>query len=168
MTSENWKPVVGYEDKYLVSDWGNIFSIRANRKLSLKRNHDGYLRIQLWNKQVNQYRSVHVIEMEAFIQKPYDGAVVNHIDGNKHNNHLSNLEWVSQLENIQHAWASGLSTRKNHGKIVYIHDSTNHVYAYGNATETSEILGKSYSVIALYAKHNKTVRGLTYSYNFNL
>lgn len=168
MIKKEWKPIVGYEDKYLISNYGDVFSIRANRELSLKHNHDGYLRIQLWNKQVNQYRSVHILVMEAFTDKPFDKAVVNHKDGNKQNNKLDNLEWVTQKENIKHAWNSGLSNRKNHGKIVYIHNGDNHVYSYGNASETSEILGKSFSAVAMYARQNKTVKGLTYSYDYNL
>lgn len=165
---EIYKPVLGYEDKYLVSNHGNIKSISRGRILSPKNNHDGYLRIQLWRNSKCEYRSIHVIVMEAFSKKPFENAVVNHINGVKYDNRLENLEWVTQKENIGHAWKTGLNKRVNKGRPVYIKDLGGHIYSYGNATMTSEALGYSFSLIAKYARENKQVKGLTYSYDYNL
>lgn len=165
---EVYKPVLGYEDKYLVSNHGNIKSISRGRILSPKNNHDGYLRIQLWKNNKCEFRSIHVIVMEAFSKKPFTNAVVNHINGLKYDNRLSNLEWLTQKENIGHAWKTGLNQRSRKGKPVYITDLSGHVYSYGNATMTSEVFGCSYSGIARYARENKQVKGLRYSYNYNL
>lgn len=165
---EVYKPVLGYENKYLVSNCGNVKSISRGRILSPKNNHDGYLRIQLWKNNKCEFRSIHVLVMEAFSRKPFANAVVNHINGLKYDNRIENLEWLTQKENIRHAWKTGLNKRVNKGKPVYIEDLAGHVYSYGNATITSEVFGCSFSLIAKYARENKQVKGLTYSYNYNL
>lgn len=165
---EIYKPVLGYEDKYLVSNRGNIKSISRGRILTPKNNYDGYLRIQLWRNSKCEFRSIHVIVMEAFSIKPFTNAVVNHINGLKYDNRIENLEWLTQKENIAHAWKTGLNQRVNRGKPVYIKDLSGHVYSYGNATMTSEVFGCSNGSISNYARENKQVKGLTYSYDYNL
>jgi len=110
---EIWKPVINYEDKYLVSNLGNIKSIKRNKVLSPKVNWDGYLRIQLWRNNKNKYASIHKLVAESFLEKPLgNNIVVNHKNGVKNDNRLENLEWVTQQENIQHAWKNGLASAK--------------------------------------------------------
>jgi hypothetical protein len=74
-----------------------------------------------------------LIVAEAFIENPKGLPEVNHIDGNKCNNDISNLEWCSRQENITHAWATGLSTRemnKGKGMTLYL----------GTCVKTGEVL----------------------------
>lgn len=57
-----------------------------------------------------QCRKVHREVALAFIPNPYNLPEVNHIDGDKHNNHVSNLEWVTHQQNVQHSFDTGLKT----------------------------------------------------------
>lgn len=94
---------------YAVSSDGSIYSLRRGRKLSPKRNWDGYLRVQLWDHGDCQFVSIHRLVAEAFIPNPEGKPFVNHINGVKSDNRVGNLEWCTQKENIGHAWETGLS-----------------------------------------------------------
>lgn len=109
------KAVKGYEGRYEVTENGEVISlIKGARNKSgykiLKHwlEKDGYHTITLWkNRKPKQFR-VHRLVAEAFIPNPSRLAQVNHIDGNKDNNAVSNLEWVSLEENIRHAYEIGI------------------------------------------------------------
>ena len=113
--TEIWKPIPGYEGVYSASNKGNIRRDTKNRlmKLSINRNN-GYVYTQLSKNGVAKTRRVHVLVMAAF--KPvnkrpgYDkDFTIDHIDGNKTNNNLDNLEWVTQSENQLRAYALGIN-----------------------------------------------------------
>lgn len=112
--------ILARNPNYGVTEDGKVFSVARNCELSPKRNHDGYLRIQLWEHGKCQFVSIHRLVAEAFIPNPDNKPFVNHIDGDKQNNRVENLEWCTQQENIKHAWATGLSkSHKNmNGKPV--------------------------------------------------
>ncbi len=96
---------------YAVNKDGQVYSLRRGHVLNPKRNHDGYLRIQLYSVNGCEFVSIHRLIAETFIPNPESKPFVNHIDGNKQNNRVSNLEWCTQKENIAHAWENGLSHR---------------------------------------------------------
>lgn len=115
---EQWKPVKGFEGKYIVSNLGNVMSLprtilnRLGREytvdgftLSKRISDTGYENVYLGN---SASKSVHRLVAEAFVQNPNRFSEVNHIDGNKKNNCASNLEWVTHSENIKHALETGL------------------------------------------------------------
>lgn len=114
--NEIWKPIVKFEDRYEVSSLGRVRSLQDNhgkdrinlKKLSLSWNKQ-YLQVQLFHKNKNNHRLVHRLVAEAFIPNPDSKPYINHIDGNKFNNHVSNLEWCTQQENVQHAYNTGLN-----------------------------------------------------------
>jgi len=111
-----WRDVVGFEGLYRVSEYGEIESQGAYIK-SRNGKHvnahptttSNYLYVKLWkgNKMFNC--SVHRLVAAAFVDNPEGKPIVNHKDGNKRNNHYSNLEWVTHSENHKHAFATGLS-----------------------------------------------------------
>lgn len=121
---EEFRNIVGYEGLYQVSNLGNIKSLERTktnhskyqlvngRILKSSINHKGYVYVILYKNNKQKGYLVHRLVAEAFIPNPENKPQVNHIDGNKLNNHVSNLEWVSQQENMQHALSNGLKMTK--------------------------------------------------------
>ena len=104
-----------FGNRYIVTEDGRIFCMRFHKGQSwglLKPYLDpharcgGYYRVNI----NGRTRDVHRLVAEAFLGQPKPGFEVNHKDGNKLNNHVSNLEWVTHLENVQHAYRTGLIT----------------------------------------------------------
>ena len=107
------KDIVGYEGLYKISHTGKVKSVRSKKWIRPYLNKDGHLKIYLWKNGKGQKYYVHRLVAIHFIPNPNNYAIVNHIDGKKKNNHVKNLEWCTQSENIQHAWDNGLFNRKN-------------------------------------------------------
>lgn len=120
---EIWKDVIGYESEYAISNTGRLLS--KGRKVSsnmdgfdfmktvvekIKRPclQDGYLRIGLSKNKNTICRLIHTLVAIHFVPNPYNKEQVNHEDGNKLNNNDWNLKWATQLENIKHAYDTGL------------------------------------------------------------
>lgn len=99
---------------YYILESGEIYSEITNKVLSVQLDKDGYEKVRLISTDGKRHRySVHRLMLENF--KPCDNMQelqVNHIDGNKRNNNLSNLEWVTPSENIKHAHKIGLKNQK--------------------------------------------------------
>ena len=95
---------------YLVDDEGFIYSKRFKKKLTPKENWDGYQRIQIWKDNKCHMIGWHRVIAETWIPNPENKPFVNHIDGNKSNNDLRNLEWASRKRNCDHAYSTGLRT----------------------------------------------------------
>jgi hypothetical protein len=109
--NEIWKPAFGFEEYFLISNQGNIFSKRTNKILKQNIQGTGYSCIVT---RLNGRQSkaicirIHRIVALSFIDNPNDLPEVNHKDGNKLNNSTLNLEWVSSSENKFHAYETGL------------------------------------------------------------
>ena len=93
---------------YDVSNLGNVLNRKTKRLLKPFLN-DRYLVVDLFDNTVRQRVAVHRMVAIAFIENPENKEFVNHIDGNKVNNRVDNLEWVTASENATHAVATGLS-----------------------------------------------------------
>lgn len=116
--SESWLPVVGYEGLYEVSDQGKVASLPTfyKRRIILKSwRQKGYEYVALVKDNKKKNKRVHIVVMEAFTDYRSDGTnkekTIDHIDGNKANNKLENLEVVTMSENIKRAWKNGLCKR---------------------------------------------------------
>lgn len=98
---ETWKPVVGYEELYEVSDQGRVRSLKFGKEKILKpwKDRGGYLKVSLCKDGHKKYLFVHRLVADAFIQNPNNLKTVNHKDEVKTNNVASNLEWMSQKDN---------------------------------------------------------------------
>jgi len=120
---EIWKPVRGYEDRYLVSNLGRVKSLDYLQKnpmsndMSLHKgvmmktyiDRDGYVRTGLrdYRKGIKKMFTVHRLVAMSFIPNPKKLPCVNHKDNNKTNNFISNLEWISWYGNIQYKISCG-------------------------------------------------------------
>lgn len=164
MKKEIWKPVKGYEKYYEVSSNGEVRRLtkKTNHKcgyailkpMMLKQQKDriGYLAITLQHNNVRKTFKVHRLVAEAFIPNPEGKVEVNHIDGNKQNNCVSNLEWVSHKENINHAVNNNLFNMKTvfqydlKGNLLKVWKSTMDIernLGIKNTNVSSVCLGKS-------------------------
>ena len=118
---EIWKDIKEYEGLYQVSNLGNIKSLRRNKLIKYSKDNKGYLRTSLAKNGINRTVKVHRIVAQAFINNDENKPQVNHKNGNKTDNNVENLEWVSNQENQNHSWNTGLRKKgKEHwsyGKI---------------------------------------------------
>lgn len=122
---EIWKDIKNYEGLYQVSNLGNVRSLDRIRK---QFNHNGiatvkykgrilkkqlqkrtgYHTVTLYNNRKAKIKSVHRLVAEAFLENKNKYPVINHIDGNKQNNNVNNLEWCTQSHNVKESYRLGL------------------------------------------------------------
>lgn len=105
--TEEWKDIESYEGFYKISSRGNVFSVRRNKILKPYVVH-GYYAIELNKNGITHKYLVHRLVAMAFLENKLQKTEVNHIDGNKSNNNLNNLEWCTSQENSLHAINNGL------------------------------------------------------------
>ena len=118
--SEIWKDIQGYEGLYQVSNLGRVRSyLKLNGRgldknphiLTPKVDKDGYFEFNLRKNKTSKYFRCHRLVAQAFIDNAENEPQVNHINGIKTDNRVENLEWVSVIENIHHAFATGLRVK---------------------------------------------------------
>lgn len=103
-----WKPVEGFEDKYLVSNTGLVYGIKRKHLLKQQTAHNKYKRVMLSIAQnMMKFEWVHRLVAKAFCEGYFEGAEVNHIDSDGSNNNCYNLEWVTHTANVHHSISSG-------------------------------------------------------------
>lgn len=118
---ESWKDIEGYEGMYQVSNTGKVKSVKRTaslrkihsrlvierlRKLAISK--DGYIMVYLNKNGSVKGCYVHRLVGLAFLNNPDAKKEINHIDGNKTNNNITNLEWCTPSENMRHAFSTGL------------------------------------------------------------
>lgn len=138
---EIWKDIKDYEGLYQVSNFGNVKSLprktnnQYNKGIIMKQMiYRGYSKVQLNKNGKIKWFAVHRLVAQAFLPNLDNKPQVNHIDGNKLNNNLSNLEWVTGSENQLHSYRilKNTPSMKNHygsnhvaSKIIYQFDKNN-------------------------------------------
>lgn len=143
MTKELWKPVDSYEESYEVSNFGRIRGINTCI-LSPQKTKKGYLRVQLYKDGKRQSCDLHRVIAIAFITNLYNKKEVNHIDNNRSNNVLSNLEWVTSVENRHHCVKQGRHNQgeKQHSAKLRVED----ILEIKSSTASGFSLSKKYGV----------------------
>jgi len=97
---EIWKPVVGYEGLYEVSNFGAVRNVRRKHNIKLRINSGGYYHVYLNRDGIMKTVSVHRLVAMAFIPNPENKPCVDHINTNKQDNSVTNLRWVTHKENM--------------------------------------------------------------------
>ena len=113
---DNWKTIEGVNDKYMVSDKGEVKSLffKEPRNLKASNTKNGYKSVSLQIGKTVKKKYVHRLVAENFL---IGKGVVNHIDGDKTNNRATNLEWCTSSQNNQHAWDTGLVSKEKRSKL---------------------------------------------------
>ena len=124
-----WKDVEGFEGLYKVSSEGVLIGTpRKGTKGGVAKQYKmshGYMEYHLYKNNIRYHRTVHRLLANHFIPNPENKPFINHIDGNRANNSLENLEWVTNGENVQHAMRSGrldISGEKHHNVKLTDHE----------------------------------------------
>ena len=122
---------IGFSN-YDINEKGEVYSHKVNKILSQQISNNGYLVVSITDDKNQRYRlKVHRLLMRVFKpHKDWESLTVNHIDGDKLNNSLSNLEWSTMAEQNLHALSLGL--RKTYRKDIYSKVATEHQKLYSN------------------------------------
>lgn len=116
-----WKDIKGYEGLYKISNTGEIYSIISN-KILRKNIRNTYYIIQLTKNKMRKSFQIHRLVAEAFIPNPKNKPIINHINYNRLDNCVNNLEWCTQKENVEYS-----KERMKHRKNI-THSNTGEKY----------------------------------------
>lgn len=141
MEKEIWKPIKDYEGLYEVSTLGQVRSLRKGAILLPQNDNTGYVRVSL---PVIGKKHIHRIVAETFLPNQANKRCVNHIDNNKLNNAVSNLEWVTHKENSQHTVRQGRFHK--HGMTSSSKLTPKDVIEIRNSNEKQKVLAIIYKV----------------------
>jgi hypothetical protein len=106
-----WRTIPEFPN-YEVNENGDVRSYRIGKNISPMMNRSGYYKLNIWHNGKLYSRLVHRLVAQAFISNPDDKPQINHIDSDKSNNHVSNLEWVTQKENMKHRTYNEVNTKR--------------------------------------------------------
>lgn len=185
MQEEIWKDIKGYEGSYQVSNLGRVKSISrviktknnyrhiTGRILKFNKNKWGYTLVYI----ISKNYAVHRLVASAFIPNPNNLPQVNHIDGDKDNNCVNNLEWCTASFNLKEAYRLGLKkpTRPNLGKSGKLNAISKTVYQFdknGNFVKSYDSVREAYRQTKIYYKcisdcclgNQKTAGGYIWKY----
>lgn len=148
---KEWKEIRGYENKYIISNYGEIISLPRYKKNNSKLQYvepkeilrytnstNGYVYVQLCKDGDCKNIRLHRLVAETFIPNPRNLPQVNHKDGNKENNCVNNLEWCTNQENVKHAYKIGLAKSKNKIKVNQYDLNGKFIKQYNSLTEASK------------------------------
>jgi hypothetical protein len=141
--------------KYLIVEDGRIYSVYTAEYIKPTITKKGYLHVDLiTDDHTHGDTLVHRLVAKAYLGEPMDcNAQVNHIDGNKANNHISNLEWCSPSENLLHAVATGLYSNKMRRCKISTDDGVTWT-KFASFAEASRNVGISTSSLSICALKN--------------
>ena len=137
-----------FNPKYIISNKGFVISlVRKFHLLNIRRDKNGYVHYYIRDLSAGKRKDfkAHRLVAEYFIDNPNDYPIVNHIDGNKANNHIENLEWCTYSQNNIHAYKNGLNTSKKK-------QCTINGINYESITEAANKLGVSRKTIHNWSK----------------
>lgn len=161
MLEEIWKDIEGFEGLYEVSSWGRVKNSRRGNFLKISNTNNGYLQVGLFKNGKRTKHRVHRLVAQAFIPNPQNKPQVNHIDEDKENNRVENLEWCTAKENSNHGTHNLRVGKSRSIPIICIETGIE----YYGARECARQLGLQQSTITKVLKgERKTTGGYTFKY----
>lgn len=158
---EIWKDIEGYEGLYQVSDLGRVKSFATSRVLKPYRNKAGYLLVYLCKNGKRKTHRIHRLVAQSFIPNPENKPEVNHLDENKTNNMVSNLEWSTRKENLNH----GTRNERISIPIIATNLKTGEFREFYGAHECARQLGSHQQNISAVLKgRRRQTGGYTFKY----
>lgn len=150
--------IEGFEGKYMLSPDGKVWSETSKKFLKPWDNGKGYLQVRLNGKKYY----IHRLVAEHYIANPDNLPQIDHVDGNKANNNMSNLCWVSASENVRRSIESGLRSKaRKHRRVHCIENGK----IYKNCADAARKLGCCQdSVYRVCAKKLKTTHGFHFEF----
>ena len=166
---EVWKDIVGYEGKYQVSNIGRVKSLnykRTGKEKILKNrvDNDGYMCVNLHKDGKLKSFLVHRLVAMAFVDGYEEGLVVNHIDECKDNNVWTNLEWVTQQDNINYGTRTERQSEKMKGKNGRKVQCIETEEVFESLTKAGEFIGVTRQAIYKSIKKGRSCKGLHWQY----
>lgn len=162
---EVWKDIEGYEGLYQVSNLGRVHSLYKNLILKGSEDSWGYLQVKLYKNGIKSNKKMHRLVAQAFIPNPENKPEVNHIDEDKTNNKLSNLEWSTAKENSNHGTRTERMAKTRSIPILATNLKTGESKEYYSTKECARQLGLDKSNIAKVLKGRyKQTGGYTFKY----
>ncbi len=156
---EEWIDIEG-RPGCLISNYGRLFNKDLNKIVNPGKDNSGYFRIIVGATPNGKIVPIHRLVAFAFVDGYFEGAVVNHKDGNKTNNKASNLEWITHGDNVRHAFATGLNPFRRHlFRVIETGDTFRRP-----ETCASYIGGNPASILKCLNGTMKTHKGYTFEY----
>lgn len=160
---ERVKPIIGYEQEYLISDSGRVLRVLSKGKtkeIKLYKDKDGYLTVCLCKHNKKKTARVHRLVAEAFIPNNDRYPQVNHKDEIKSNNHYSNLEWCTAKYNTAYNDGTNRRAKKRKKPVVLFNDKE--TLYFDSASDAAVALNTSHGTISAIAGGyygKKTING---------
>lgn len=159
ITEIEWKSVKGFEGQYEVSNTGLVKSLKGKNERIIKPRRKktthkdgsitfGYEELVLSNGGVKKSKLVHRLVAEAFLENPENKPEINHIDEDKGNNNLDNLEWNTHKENMNHGTRNIRSANKQSMAVVGIDECGNIREIHSSMQSAERISGYGHSSIS--------------------
>ncbi len=162
------KAILGYE-RYLIQENGLVFDTKRNRIISSWTDTVGYKQVYLIGRDNKKHsKRIHRLLACAFIQNPKNLPQVNHKDGNKLNNNLENLEWVSNSENTQHGYNNNLYRFHTRSYIINVYTKPNHIFykQYSSIRSMCRELNINRKTVTMILKKEKTTNNYKWDFEY--
>lgn len=141
MIEEIWKDIKGYEGFYQVSNFGSVKRVATGKILKCGKDGGGYLKVDLCKNKVRSTKRIHRLVAHAFIPNPENKSQVNHIDENKTNNSVNNLEWMTAKENNNHGKHNERVSKSKSIPIIATNLTTGESTKFNSGKECARRLG---------------------------
>ena len=158
---EIWKPVVGYEDTYIVSSFGKVANAKTKRILKQYKEKSGYLRVCLSHNGSRKVWRVHRLVALTFLPNKENKPFIDHINGKRDDNRVENLRWCTNTENLTYPNAMYNRYIKQGVPVICIETGT----IFQSAREAGRQLNINHANITSCCKNRlKTAGGLHFKY----